>query len=317
MRGSFIAEAIPKTVRETATSQLRAPRSDEKSVHYMNTHKKIYPQLEDYARNALSAKERLLVAEHLANCEVCQEKLAQHESALALLKDASETELQPERRLHLYERLNDERKKRGEQLLKIPEKLLAQVKAKGGAAVEAAQDVAKASGAAAKQTGGRTVNIAKTMRDGAKSVGQTALGAGKKSAHHGKDMVNEAAQTMFDSTRIMTEEVADVVEESLKNPFKAMIAPAKLAGKGIKAGARMAKGSAKIAASGVKGVASAAKGGLDVGAESVKQAGATAKATLDAAESMLEGRNQVAEAMGKGAKKIVAAKPKEEGQEAK
>ena len=275
----------------------------------MNTHEKIYPQLEDYARNALGEEERLLVAEHLADCESCQQKLSQYENALALLKDASSTDLQPERRLRLYERLNDERKKRGDQLLEIPKKLIAQVKAKGGAAAEAVGDVAKASGAAAKQTGERTVNIPKTMRDGAKSVGQTALGAGKKSAHHGRDMINEAAQTMLDSARIMTEEVADVVEGSLKSPLKAVTAPAKLAGKGIKATARMAKGSAKITASGMKGVASAAKGSLDVGAESAKQAGKTAKATLDAAESILDGRNQVAGKIGKGVKKVAKAKP--------
>ncbi len=278
----------------------------------MSTHEKIYPQLEDYARNALSEDERLVIAEHLADCEICQQKLIQHESALALLKDASSTNLQPERRLRLYERLNDERKKRGEKLLEIPKKLIAQVKAKGGAAVEAAGDVANASGAAAKQTGERTVTLAKTMRDGAKSVGKTAIGAGKKSAHHGKDMVNEAAQTMLDTTRIMTEEVAGVVEESLKSPIKAVIAPAKLMGKGVKASARMAKGSAKIAVSGVKGVTSVAKASLDISAEGVKQAGKTAKATLDTAESMLEGRNQVAGAIGKGAEKVAKAKPEEE-----
>ena len=281
----------------------------------MTTHTKIYPQLENYARNALSKDERLFVAEHLAGCETCQEKLTQHECALDLLKDASDTALQPERRLRLYEKLNDERKKRSEKLLSIPEKLIAQVRAKGGAAAEAAEDVAKASGAAASQVGERSVQIAKTMKDGAQSVGKTALGAGKKSAHHGKDMIDEAAQTVLDSTRIMTEEVADILEDSLKSPLKAVVAPARLAGKGIKAGTRMAKGSAKIATSGVKGIVSAAKGGLDVGAESVKQSGKTAKSMIDAAESTLDGRNQVAGAIGKGAEKVIKAKPTEEKEE--
>jgi hypothetical protein len=278
----------------------------------MNAHEITFPKLEAYARNALTETERAEVEAHLAACEICQSVLAKHEAARAMLKSASEPSLAPQGRLRLYERINEERGKKQEALLKIPEALIAQVRATGKAVAESAVDVAKTSGAAAGSVGSKSAGVAKTMGRGMKSVGKKALGAGKKSAHHGKDMVDEAAQTLLDSGRILTVESAQVVEESLKNPLKAMVAPLRLAGKGMKAGARMAKGSLKIATSGVKGAASVMKGGLDVGAESVKQGGEAAGSMIDAAQSVLDARNKVAKSIGGSAKKIVNAKPEDE-----
>ncbi|MBT3315603.1 MAG: hypothetical protein HN390_13425 [Anaerolineae bacterium] len=104
-----------------------------------------------------------------------------------------------------------------------------------------------------------------------------------------REMMGEA---LIDSARIMTKKVADVVGDSLKNLIKAVVAPARFAGKSIKAEARIAKG---IAISGMKDMASAAKGSLEVDAESAKQGGKIAKSMIDVAEATLEERNQVAD----------------------
>ncbi len=279
----------------------------------MNTHKTVFPKLEAYARNALTTDERTQVESHLLVCQGCQTALAKYQSALALLKAASAPTLAPQRRLRLYEKLNEERGKKQEALLKIPEALIAQARATGKAMAESVGDVVKASGAAAGLVGASGGQVVKTMGRGAKSVGKKMLRAGKKSANHAKDMVDEAAQTALDSGHILTVETAQVVEESLKNPLKAVSAPLRLAGKGVKAGVRMAQGSLKISASGLKGVLSVAKGSLDVGAEGVKQGGETAKSMLDAAQSALEARNQVAKSLGKGIKKVANAKPEDGG----
>lgn len=231
------------------------------------------------------------------------------------LKEASELSLKPEARLRLYEKMNEERRKKGEKLLKIPAKLIAQVKAKGSAVAESVGDVAKAGGQSASQMHARSEQVIHTMKDGAKSVGEKAFGAGKKSAHHGRDMVNETGQTILDSGRIMTSEVTDVVSDTLEHPLKAVVAPARLAGKGIKAGARMMKGGVKVAMSGVKGTLSVAKGGLDVGAESVKQSGEVIDSVVDVAETAMDERNKVAGAMGKGMEKIRNVKPKKDDED--
>ncbi len=278
----------------------------------MNNHEKIYRQLDAYFRNELPQEAQIAVAEHIADCEICQKSLEKREETRLILREASEKSLQPAGRLRLYEKLNEERKKRGEKLLKIPAKLIAQVKAKGGAAAGAVGDIAKAGGQSASRMGARSGQIVRTMAEGAKSVGETALDAGKKSAHHGKDMVDEAGQTMLDAGRAMTSEVADVISDTMEHPLKAVVAPARLAGKGIKAGARTMKGSAKIAASGVKGTVSVVKGGLDVGAESIKQSGKTLGAMIDTAEGVLEERNKVAGTIGEGIQKVKEAKPEED-----
>ncbi len=272
-------------------------------------HEKIYPQLDAYFRNELPQEAQIAVAEHIADCEICRKSLEKREETRLLLRDASEKPLQPAGRLRLYEKLNEERKKRGEKLLKIPVKLIAQAKAKGGAAAGVVGDIAKAGGQSASRVGERSGQIVHTMADGTKSVGETALDAGKKSAHHGKDMVDEAGQTMLDAGRVMTSEVADVISDTIEHPLKVVFAPARLAGKGIKAGARTMKGSAKIAASGVKGTVSVVKGGLDVGAESIRQSGETLGAMIDTAEGVLDERNKVAGTIGDGMQKVEEAKP--------
>ncbi|RLD01325.1 MAG: hypothetical protein DRI32_09525 [Chloroflexi bacterium] len=272
-------------------------------------YKKNHPQLDAYFRNELPQEAQIAVAKHIADCEICRKSLEKREETRLLLREASEKPLQPAGRLRLYEKLNEERKKRGEKLLGIPVKLIAQVKAKGGTAASAVGDIAKAGGQSASRIGARSGQIVHTMAEGTKSVGETALDAGKKSAHHGKDMVDEAGQTMFDAGRVMTSEVADVISDTMEHPLKAVFAPARLAGKGIKAGVRTMKGSTKIAASGVKGTVSVVKGGLDVGAESIRQSGETLGAMIDTAEGVLEERNKVASAIGDGMQKIEEAKP--------
>lgn len=278
----------------------------------MNKHQKIIAKLDDYVRNSLSEKEYIEVAEHLANCEKCQEVLDKRELTRSRLRDASEMNLKPASRLRLYEKLNEERHKKGEKLLRVPKKLIAQAKAKGEAMAEAVGDVAKAGGQSANQMHALSGQVIHTMKDGAKSVGDTALDAGKKSALHGKDMVDETVQTMVDSGRAMTSEVADVVKDTVEHPLKTVVAPVRLAGKGIKAGGRMAKGSAKIATSGVKGVLTAAKGGLDIGAESMKQSGKTLDAMFDILETAVEERDKVMGEVMKGVKKTGNAKPDDE-----
>ena len=278
----------------------------------MKTHEEIYPQLNAYLRHELSGAAQIAVAEHLAVCEICQTRVGELEKTRDLLKNASEKKLQPAGRLRLYEKLNEERRQRGEKLLKIPAELIAQVKAKGEAMAEAAEDVVAAGGESASRTLARSGDVVKTMHEGAKSVSEEASGAGKTSIGHGKAMVDEAGRTMLDTGRTLTSEVADVVGDTLEHPIKAVVAPARLAGKGVKAGVRMVKGSAKIAASGVKGALSAVKGGRKVLAESVRQGGETADSMADLAETMLDEGQQVAGALGEGVQKVKDAQPEED-----
>ena len=222
-------------------------------------------------------------------------------------KEATDGVLSPEAKLRLYERLNEERARRGEALLKIPQELLALAKAKAVAASEAAAEVAEA-GAQVVQTAAK--GGAKTVETAARSAAETAkrLGdAGKAVVEGGSEMAHTGLETAADVASTLSES-AEVVKDVVDSPVKgAVTAPPKLAGKMAKVGFQTAKGMAKTGAKAAqtgikaaaetgKAAAEAAKGTSKTTAEAVKAAAETAKAGAGVLSATVNGAKKVAKA---------------------
>ncbi len=84
------------------------------------------------------------VQRHLASCHACQvllENIQRLREQLQVLE--SELRLSPEARLRLYQRLNEERRKRGDAPLTIPQALLEEVRRQALDATEATEEEVK------------------------------------------------------------------------------------------------------------------------------------------------------------------------------
>ena len=271
--------------------------------------KKFMEKMSDYLDDLLSEEERKKFEVDLEECPECRKALDSFKKLREKMR-GSVPKPSAEAKLKVYEALNAERAKRGEELLKIPAELLKLVKAKSDAAVEAAKSVAGTSAGSMKE-------LASTGADMAQQRGKSALNVGKKAAETfatgakaAKDVAVESGKTMVDTGKIVTVESAEVMADSMKSPTEAAKAPARLAGKGIKAGVTMAKGAAKVMGKGIKGSAEVAKGTMEVGATTAKEAAKTAKdctkvtkaakAAKDIASSIVDGAKDVAKAKPEG-----------------
>jgi len=227
-------------------------------------------------------------------------------------KEATEGVLSPEAKLRLYERLNEERARRGEALLKIPQELLALAKAKASAAGEAAAEVAGAGAdtlrTAAKGSAKTAETAARTAAETAKrfaDAGKVVVEGGSEVARTGLETASEVASTLSES--------AEVVKDVADNPVKgAVTAPPKLAGKMAKAGFQTMKG---MATTGVKAAQTGVKAAAETGKAAAEAAKGTSKTAAEAAKAAAETAKAGAGVLSagvKGAKKVVKAKDDEE-----
>ncbi len=222
-------------------------------------------------------------------------------------REATASALPPEAKLRLYERLNAERARRGEPLLRIPQELLALAKAKAIAAGKAATEVASASANAAQtaaQAGAATVQTAaQSAKQAARQMqqtGKTALTGSAETLKTGIQATTDAASTLAETTEVLD----DIAEKPLKG---ALTAPPKVAAKVAKAGlqaahgaaktgAKMAQTGAKVAAESAKSAAEMAKGGLKTTLTAAKGAAQTAKAGAQVLGTAAAGAKEVARA---------------------
>ena len=274
----------------------------------MNAHKKFIEQISDFLDGTLSSTEQKAFQAHLAECASCRAALDNFQQVKAKLKESTNAKLSPEKRLRLYETMNAERKKRGEKLLRIPAELIAQVKAKSAAAEQAAGKVVTTGVEAATDVAQSGASFGGTMVGGAKNVGKKMAKTARKGAKRAKKMAEETRKTATDVGRTMAE-AAEIAGNAPKSPLKAVTAPPKLAGKGLKTGARMAKGSAKVMGEGMKGSIEMMAGGAETAAEMMIQAGKVTKSMVDGIEKTASAKNKLVNAISEGTKDIADAEP--------
>lgn len=246
----------------------------------MKNHAKWENLLADYLSGLLNEEDSHLFEAHLKTCPQCQAVVQNAQVLRKRLSPSEEKSLSPRGRLRLYERLNAERARRGEKLLRIPEKLLAEASAKWQAAGQAAGEVARHGAHSAADAGKSGATVARTMGRGAKAVGGRAARMTAKGARRARKIAAEMAKTAADVGRVATEEVADVVGDAMQSPFKALLAPPRMAGKAAKMAARVAKGGCKISVVSAKGIAEAGFGTVGLMGEMIRQQGKVTAAML-------------------------------------
>lgn len=279
----------------------------------MNEHKRWENLIPDYLSGLLGEQDTRLFEAHLTECERCRKVVENARRIKGSLTPAEGAHLSPESRLRLYERLNAERARRGEKLLRIPRELLAQVRAKSQAAGEAAGEIARSGVRSAGQMGKSGASVMGAMGRGMKAVGGRAARTAGKGARRVRKMGVEAARTAADVGRIATEEISDVIGDAMQSPFKALLAPPRMAGKAAKMAARVAKGGCKISMVGAKGMLEAGFGSLGVAGEMVHQQGKVARAMIDGAATTARSSDEMARKTLRGTQKVAAARPGQEG----
>ncbi len=266
----------------------------------------------DYLDGLLPPKMRAAFEARLKNTPALQKAVEEVRALREKAREATAGALPPEAKLRLYERLNAERARRGEPLLRIPQELLAQLKAKTAAAGEAAAEVASAGTKAAHtamQAGAATAQTA------AQSAAQTARQMGKagKTALKGSaDALQTGLQATADAAATFAE-TREVLEDISENPLKgALTAPPKMAAQVAKAGLQAARGaakaSAKMAHTGVKTAAESAKTAAEATKGGVKTTLTAAKGAAQTAKASIE----ILGTAAAGAKKVVRAKKETE-----
>ena len=271
--------------------------------------------LADYLDGLLPADAKAAFEKRLQASPALRKALAEMRALREKAREATASALPPEAKLRLYERLNAERARRGEPLLRIPQELLALAKAKAAAAGEAAADVASATAQTAKtavqastETAQTAAQSAKRVARQAKKTGKTALKGSAEALQTGLKATAEAASTLA--------ETGEVLEDIAEKPIKGTVtAPPKVAAKVAKAGLQAAQGAAKASAR-------MAQTGLQVAAESAQSAAEVAKGSLKTAATAAKGAAQTAKASAevlstaaKGAGKVVKAKKEDEENE--
>ncbi len=275
----------------------------------MNEHEQWDALLPDYLSGLLDEEERRRFEAHLEECARCRKVVRNARGLKGGLTGSQGARLSPQGRLRLYERLNTERARRGEKLLRIPRELAAQARAKSQAAGEAAQEVARSGARSAGRMGRSGVSVAGAMGRGMKSVGGKAARTMGKGARRAHEMAAETAHAAADVGRIATEEVSEVIGDAMQSPFKAVLAPPRMAGKAAKMAARIAKGGFKVSMVGAKGMVEGGLGAAGVMGEMVRQQGKVARAMIDGAEEAMASSGEVAKKTAAGAHLVAKARP--------
>ncbi len=280
----------------------------------MKNHERWENLIPDYLGGLLQGEDAARFEAHLKECSRCRKVVENARKLRGNLAVPEGARLSPEGRLRLYERLNAERARRGEKLLRIPDELLARVRAKTRAAGDAAGDVARTGARSARRMGGKGMAVAGAAGRGMKAVGGRAARTAGKGARRARKMGIEAARTVADVGRIATEEVAEVIGDAMQSPFKALLAPPRMAGKAAKMAARTAKGGCKISLAGARGMAEAGFGTMGMMGEMVKHQGKIARAMLEGAVETARSSDAVARTALKGTQKVAQAQPEESGE---
>jgi hypothetical protein len=221
-----------------------------------------------------------------------------------LKKAAPDAQLSDEARLRLYEKFNEERARRGESLLKIPADLLARVKAKAAAAPDAAKKAAAGSKESASLAASSGTHFAKATGQGGKRFGGKMKQGTVNATRNAADVARELGRTVADVGRITTVESYEVLREAPQSKRKALLAPPKLAGKGMKAGIRLMTGTAKAAAKTVKGGAVMTKDAASTTATGMIESARMGKAFAESSDKIMEAGDALARGVKDAAKEL-------------
>ncbi len=278
----------------------------------MKNHAKWENLLSDYLSGLSNEEDSRLFEEHLKTCPQCQAVVQNAQVLRKRLAPSEEKALSPRGRLQLYERLNAERARRGEKLLRIPEKLLAEANAKLQAAGQAAGEIARQGAHSAADAGKSAAVVAKTMGRGAKAIGGRAAHMTANGARRARKIAAEMAKTATDVRRVATEEVSDVIGDAMQSPFKALLAPPRMAGKAAKMAARVARGGCKISAVSAKGMAETGFGTVGLMGEMLRQQGKLTAAMLHGMFVMARASEEMARKTASGMQKVAKAHSEED-----
>ncbi len=271
----------------------------------MMDHKTFMKLIPDYVDGTLGQADREAFEAFLATCEECQMAIENYRAiSRALQYAAQEAELSDEARLRLYERFNEERRRRGETLIKIPADLVARVKAKAALAPEAAKKAAQGGKEAAVLATDSSAHLARATGQSGKRLGRKMKQGATHAAQNAADVAKEMGQTLVETGRIATVDCFQVLREVPRRKRNALLAPPKLVANRIKAGARLMTGATKAAAKTVKGGAVMAKDAASVTATGMVESARLGKTMVEstgqmaqAGEALLRGMKEAAKTM--------------------
>ncbi len=279
----------------------------------MMDHKTFMKLIPDYMDGTLSQADREAFEAFLATCEECQKAIENYRTiSQALQRAAQEAELSDEAQLRLYERFNEERRRRGESLIKIPADLAARVKAKATLAPEAAKKAAQGGRDAAVLATDSSVHLARTTGQSGKRLGRKVKQGAMHAAQNVVDVAKEMGQTIVETGRIVTVDSFQVLREVPRRKRNLLLAPPKLAANQVKAGARLMTGTTKAAAKTVKGGAVMAKDAASVSATGMLESARLGKTMVESTSQMAQAGGTLLQGMKEAAKTIAAEPPANE-----
>jgi len=229
-----------------------------------------------------------------------------------LKKALADASLSDEAKLRLYERFNEERARRGESLIRIPADLLARVKAHATAAPEAVRKATQSGKESVTMAASGSMHLAKATGKGGKRFGSKMKRGTVNATRNTADVIKEIGRTVADVGRIVTLESYEVVREIPQSKRKALLAPPKLMGKGVKAGVRMMTGTTKAAAKTVKAGAVITKDATTTTATGMIESARVGKAFAESSGQIMQAGDALASGIKDAAKTVIAPEPDSE-----
>ncbi len=284
----------------------------------MNTRKHLEQWIDRfmaYVEGALPKDEIDQVEEHLKQCPACRVLLTNVQRVRERLQSQKGAlRLSPEARVRLYERLNEERRKRGDTLLTIPQTLLEEVRRRALAATEAAIEAGSTGLKGAAQTAAAAQETAKIALEASKTVAKTAAEGAKRTAKPALEGMSEPVRTVVDLAKLAAEGAKDMMESAQETPPKGAVKAARaMAGKTAKAAGRVTKGLARSVQKGVQTGMEAAKGTARTAAQAAKGAAQVSQKGAATLHQALRSAAEVGETTVKGAKRVL--RPEEDEEE--
>ncbi len=241
----------------------------------------------------------------MRNIKNIQAESANVRNALAEnLRKATDTTLSDEARLRLYEKFNEERVRRGETLISIPADLLARVKSRAAATPDAAKLAAAGGKESVALAADSSVHFAKATSRASKRFGGKMKQGTVDMVRNAVDVAKELSQTAVDAGRIATVESYEVLREAPQSKRKALLAPPKLAGKGVKVGMRLMTGTAKAATKTIKGGMVITKDAASATVTGMIESARVGKAFAESSDKMVQAGSALTKGVKNAAKEI-------------
>lgn len=257
---------------------------------------------------ALPADEEARLRAHLAECTACRTYWQSLQSrAVGAAQEG--LRLPEEAKLRLYQRLNAERVRRGEPLLRVSAALLEAVRVRWQTAKAEAAHVARESSQAARTMAEGAAQVARAAAQGATETAASMGQAAQDCVEGPRQMAEVALETGRDLAQTGAEAV-QVVQDVVEKPRQAWRVPFRLGFKAAKAGAQAAKGVAKMVARGTRFTVRAATHRAQIPLKAAQAGAETSRTATRAAGRSARTAGQAARRAAQAAKRV--AKPDDE-----